>query len=394
MNAVTDTGNAASKRVHLFCRVVDNYGDIGVCWRLARQFAHEHQQAVTLWVDDLASFHRICAAVNVAGAVQTVQGVTVRHWTPEGWEQFDPNDVGQIVIEGFGCTLPESYIRAMACTTDKPVWLNLEYLSAEPWVEDCHAMVSVHPSLPLKKYFFFPGFSEKTGGLLIDRDTLSRKAAFDADPAARTAFLRSQGIPVIDGALYVSVFCYPQASVAQLLDDLAGSAQPVVCIIPEGVASDAVAASIGRPVTVGTTQTKGSLTVHCLVFTDQPAYDTLLWSCDVNFVRGEDSFVRAQWAGKPFIWQIYVQDENAHMIKLDAFLDRYTTGMPEEMARRVRMLWHDWNGVKTVDIRASYAVRVSQDLRQWQPVAQEWFEYLLKNGDLATNIRRFATKIS
>ena len=43
----------------IFCTVVDNYGDIGVCWRLARQLAAEHGFAVRLWVDDLASFARL-----------------------------------------------------------------------------------------------------------------------------------------------------------------------------------------------------------------------------------------------------------------------------------------------------------------------------------------------
>ena len=40
----------------IFCTVIDNYGDIGICWRLARQLRVDDGQRVRLWVDDLTSF--------------------------------------------------------------------------------------------------------------------------------------------------------------------------------------------------------------------------------------------------------------------------------------------------------------------------------------------------
>ena len=45
-------------------------------------------------------------------------------------------------------------------------------------------------------------------------------------------------------------------------------------------------------------------------------------------VRGEDSFVRAQWAALPFVWQAYPQADAAHLTKVAAFLDRYCIGLP------------------------------------------------------------------
>jgi uncharacterized repeat protein (TIGR03837 family) len=388
--------NQSKQRIHIFCKVVDNYGDIGVCWRLSSQFAHEHGQDVTLWVDDLVSFKRICAAVDAAVVHQVVHGVTVRRWDAEGWDHVSVDEVGQIVIEGFGCALPDAYLAAMAQAVVPPVWLNLEYLSAESWVEDCHAMVSVHPTLGLKKYFYFPGFSEKTGGVLIEQATLARKAAFDAAPqrVSRDAYFGGQGIPVIDGAQYVSLFCYPAAPVATLLADLAESDTPVVCIIPEGVATHAVTEVLGMPLAAGSHASTGNLTVHCLPFNDQQGYDTLLWSCDLNFVRGEDSFVRAQLAGKPFVWHIYPQEEQAHIVKLDAFLARYTATMPDALRQHVQRYWHQWNDVNTGEIGGNYAQILHEQHVAWRQHAQVWYDYLLKNGDLATNIRRFAEKIS
>lgn len=380
--------------LHLFCKVVDNYGDIGVCWRLARQIAHEHALTVTLWVDDLVSFHRICDEVNVHAPLQTVQGVIVRHWVAHGWDHVAPENVGNIVIEGFGCALPPAYIQAMAQAVPKPVWFNLEYLSAEPWVEDCHAMASHHPSLPLTKYFFFPGFTTKTGGLLMDQRTMARQALFDATPDAATNFFKQQGIPVVAGAHTISLFCYPHAPVADLLAALVRSTAPVVLLVPEGVAKEAITAFCGQEMTAGQTFTQGGLTVHVLAYTDQATFDTLLWSCDVNFIRGEDSFVRAQYAGKPCIWQIYPQDEAAHEIKLDAFLALYTANMPTDLAALVTACWHQWNQVDAAMPACDYAAVLGQEYPQWQACARDWREYLLKNTDLATNILSFAGKIS
>ncbi|MEN9867471.1 MAG: elongation factor maturation arginine rhamnosyltransferase EarP, partial [Pseudomonadota bacterium] len=66
--------------IAIFCQVVDNYGDIGFCWRLARQLVLDYAQQVTLWVDDFASFQKICGSLDLAQAVQAVEGVSIRHW--------------------------------------------------------------------------------------------------------------------------------------------------------------------------------------------------------------------------------------------------------------------------------------------------------------------------
>ncbi|MGL6071268.1 elongation factor P maturation arginine rhamnosyltransferase EarP, partial [Craterilacuibacter sp.] len=155
------------KRQHwdLFCNVIDNYGDIGIAWRVAHQIAHEYGQTVRLWVDDMASFARIEPMLSATRPMQMLEEVEIRHWPREF-----PADVAvaDIVIEAFGCALPETYLTAMAAREQKPVWVNLEYLSAEDWIEGCHALPSPHPRLPLTKWFFFPGFSEKSGGLICE----------------------------------------------------------------------------------------------------------------------------------------------------------------------------------------------------------------------------------
>jgi uncharacterized repeat protein (TIGR03837 family) len=372
----------------IFCRVVDNYGDIGICWRLARQMQAEHAVAVTLWVDDLASFKRICPDVDVSKEQQTVAGVCIRHWRNQDGV-FAPADIADIVIEFFACDIPPAYIQAMAQCDPRPVWLNLEGLTAEEWVEGCHTLPSMHPQLPLTKHFFFPGFTAKTGGLLREGALDAERHAFQADTQAQASFLARFGVTVTEmQATKVSLFCYPQAPVADLLHTWCAGADPVVCLVPEGVAHDAVSAFLGGPAVAGAMRQEGALTLRVLPFVAQPDYDRLLWACDLNLVRGEDSFVRAQWAGKPFVWHIYHQDENLHHVKLRAFLMRYASASVAAFSLA-------WNGVDTgsaADWPALWqglrgeAAGISARARAWQ-------EEMVSYGDLAGNLLGFACSL-
>jgi uncharacterized repeat protein (TIGR03837 family) len=372
----------------IFCKVVDNYGDIGICWRLARQLQREHGIAVTLWVDDLRSFQRICPEVAPAAEVQQVAGVTVRHW--RGQEGvFTPADVADIVIEFFACDIPPGYIEAMAQRDPRPVWLNLEGLTAEEWVEGCHTLPSMHPRLPLTKHFFFPGFTDKTGGLLREAALEEQRLQFQSDPVAMSAFLGQLGLtPPEIAALKVSLFCYPHAPVAALFDAWQGGDIAVTCLVPEGVAAESVAAFLGTDAKAGAARTRGALTVRVLPFVPQPDYDKLLWACDLNLVRGEDSWVRAQWAGKPFIWHIYPQDENLHHKKLRAFLQRYAAGIDSLAACSLQ-----WNGATQGGEWPALWASLREEMTAMGDRSAEWQGQMLANGDLASNLLRFARSL-
>lgn len=374
----------------LFCKVVDNYGDIGICWRLARQLQQEHRIAVTLWVDDLHSFRRICPDIAIDAEAQQLSGVTVRHWrNQEG--VFSAGDVADIVIEFFACDIPPGYIAAMAERSPRPVWLNLEGLSAEEWVEGCHALPSPHPRLPLTKYFFFPGFTNKTGGLLHESSLEEQRRQFQSDQAAMSAFLAQFGVtPTEMASLKASLFCYPHAPVSALFESWQGGDTAITCLVPEGVAVEAVQAFLGEEAKPGAARTRGALTVRVLPFVSQPDYDKLLWACDLNFVRGEDSFVRAQWAGAPFIWHIYPQDENLHHVKLRAFLQRYAAGTESLRTFSLR-----WNGANTEDPEGqtdwpALWLSFQADMPKIVHRTVDWQRQMLANGDLASNFLEFA----
>ncbi|MBB5019822.1 putative repeat protein (TIGR03837 family) [Chitinivorax tropicus] len=367
------------RRWDLFCTVIDNFGDIGVCWRLARQLQAEQGISVRLWVDDLAVFQRLCPAVATQCDQQQVQGVEIRHWRAD-FPRLSTIDMPDVVIEAFACDLPQTYVNAMAACRTPPVWLNLEYLSAEDWVSDCHGMASRHPRLPLTKYFFFPGFVANSGGLLFEPSVAAKRAGWDGD-----RHLHSLGVPAKPiGTLRISLFCYPNPALPALLAHWAQSTQPIQLLVPAGRASEQLANWSGRSCEPGANWQHDALSVSILPFTDQTAYDQLLWSADVNFVRGEDSFVRAQWAQQPFVWHIYPQSDDVHHVKLDAFLDRYLEACPD--AEAVSQCWHAWNGRgDMVETWVAFAAALPA-LRSHGPA---WAARLQALGDLAGNLARF-----
>jgi uncharacterized repeat protein (TIGR03837 family) len=370
----------------IFCNVVDNYGDIGVTWRLARQLTAEHGQQVRLWVDDWASFARIHPAATLSHEpIQMHLGVQVHHWKGAWPDSVIPADV---VIEAFGCTLPQPYIEAMIERSEKSLWINLEYLSAESWVEDCHRLPS--PQHGLQKYFFFPGFTAGTGGLLREQDLLVRRKAFRSTPERRTRFLAGLGIDHAPEERLFSLFSYEIPSLSEWLDVLAEDAKSTLLLIPEGRVLGDVAHWLGiSALSAGDEYSRGQLRVHVIPFRQQDDYDLLLWCCDFNAARGEESFIRAQWAGAPFIWHIYPQENRAHMLKLDAFLDRYLEDVSPSAHAATCALWHAWNGEGSL---AEAWHGWSTHEKEMTAHAENWCARQAEYNDLASALVQFHTE--
>lgn len=315
----------------IYCRVVDNYGDAGVCWRLARQLVLEHGARVALVID---APQVLAAIVPGARAGQRCEGVAIERWPGSARAPAE----GEVVISAFGCDLPKPVRAALAAprgaggarATRPPLWVNLEYLSAQSWVEGCHGLASRKPDDGAVEHFFYPGFTDATGGLLRERGLLRAGAL-------------APGAPEASPARRVSLFCYPQAPAGELLEMIATGAHPTTVLIPVGVAERAIAQIAGTPPPPGTAVTVGRLRIERFALLPQPQYDRLLRGCDLNFVRGEDSWVRAIWAARPFVWQPYLQEGDAHLAKLEAFLARFEAVAgpgPGEVAPMMRA----WNG--------------------------------------------------
>ncbi len=355
----------------VFCHVIDNWGDVGVCWRLAADLGRRGH-TVRLWIDDTRALTWM--------APQGAHGVSVFEWN-EATAWPEP---AEVVIEAFGCALPDSYLQAMRARHHAgraPVWINLEYLSAEPYVARSHGLPSPQqagPAAGLRKWFYYPGFSAATGGLLREPDLISRQAHFNA-----TAWLHAQGIALRDNERCVSLFCYANAPVSALIDALAQA--PTVLLLTHGLATQRATQVLGPRLQ------RGPLRAIALPALTQRDFDHLLWACDLNVVRGEDSFVRAQWAGRPFIWNIYPQIDDAHARKLQAFLDLFLqAAAPQwalpQWALSVSALTYRFNGL-TSGVPTSDALTLPP-LHAWRQHIQLWRQSLLAQDDLVTQLER------
>ena len=368
----------ATRRWEVICRVVDNYGDAGVAWRLARQLADEHGKSVTLWIDDPAPLARIVPDLEPDGDAD-VEGVRVRRGPqPDtGWQSPD------VVVEAFGTGLPPAWIDAMASATRPPRWVVLEYLSAEAWVEDAHRRSSPEPRTGVPRHYWCPGFTPSTGGLLREPDLLARRDAYLRDPSGRDATLDALGVSVAAGTRVALVFCYPSPALADLLDAWVDDDTPTVALVPSGVALDALDRFTGgRVPPPGRWFDRGALRIASIPWVPQRDFDALLWSCDCAIVRGEDSFVRAQWAQLPFAWQAYPQEGGTHLAKVEAFLERWLDGSPPDAASAVRAFHAALNRGDGAALAAAWAAfdRAGAALA---PLRRRWSERLATLPDLA-----------
>lgn len=378
----------------IFCRVVDNFGDIGLSWRLARELAARTGDRVRLWVDDWNALQRVCPAASTAsatsaqcGAPITVQGVQLRPWA----EPFPHVVPARVVIEAFACELPPRHLEAMLQCEPAPHWINLEYLSAEEWIDDWHGLSSPHPRLALTKHFFFPGFSARSGGLLREHDLLGRRDAFRHDPDGRRAWRGTRGASEDDCGLCISLFSYTQPELDELFALWRQSAVPLHVVVPEGRVLEDVGRALGRPaLSAGMRIRQGSLAVEILPFSGQDDYDRLLWACDLNFVRGEDSLVRGQWAANPIVWQAYPQQDEAHVVKLKAFMQRYLHGLEPAQAAAVRDFWLAWNG--DGQLARSWPPFIAL-LPALQDQAAQWARQQAAEEDLVSRLLRFCCHI-
>ena len=353
----------------IFCRVIDNFGDAGVCWRLANDLVNRGER-VRLFVDQPDILAKLI------GNSSTASLVDVHVW-PEDESPFNVEDVADVVIEAFACDIPSGYLHAMNEASKPKVWINLEYLSAESWVEDHHRMPSPHPRLALTKYFYFPGFTSLTGGLLRE--------------PALTALLQSgeahQGTDLTT-PLKIFLFSYEQPAITSWLDNLRNGSNAISLSVTPCPARPQIDAWL-----LSQTEHK-NIDVESLEFVAQHDFDTLLSRFDLLFIRGEDSFVRAQWAGKPLIWHIYPQEEDSHLVKLLAFYDRYLDmGILSSVERSIVwqfvLAWNTGHTQASADMLAELWPQLVAIMPSLQENAQAWRQQLLQQPDLVTQLRDF-----
>ena len=313
---------------HLICKVIDFFGDIGVAWRIAKQLKVDFNVEVHLLVDDLVTTKRLIPSIDLTLHKQTINGINICHcdFNEDSTSLPPPPD---FVFNLFNIDLPHSYKTLIKRKKSK--YIVIEYLSAESWVDNFHLKPSIDPESGLIKTFFYPGFTNQTGGLIREKGLFLRREAFDQ--FRRKKLIQSLGG---DPNLYsISLFYYPIQKIEVFLDVIDRIKKPAQFFIPQYL--------------FDLLKLKNNYQfIHIIPypFLNHDDFDNLLWSCDLNFVRGEDSWTRAIWAGKPFIWQPYIQENNIHLIKLKAFLKRYCEGCDQDLSEILIKMHDDWSNNK------------------------------------------------
>ncbi len=382
-----------SNRWDIFCKIVDNYGDIGVCWRLSQQLAHEHNLTIRLLIDDMASAKKIITNLDISKQSQLINGVQVCVWPT--LKNTATADAADVVLETFSCALPDFYLQQMV--QQDSIWINLEYLSAEKWVSDFHAKPSPQATLAITKHYFFPGFKDDTGGLIRERELITERNIFTNSKEKQFQFWQKIGIYGADNftadTVKISLFCYAQANITGLIESLVTTNQCTKLFIPF---NSAIAISLEKLVDIKQHNLngihRGNLTIHLLPFLSQADYDCLLWACDLNFVRGEDSWIRAIWAEKPFIWQPYIQSDETHILKLKAFLDLYLSAATSEISTLINESQLAWSSADTTtQMPINHLI---EQLPAIQNYAKKVTKTLMLQPDLATKLMIFSENLA
>lgn len=367
----------------LFCSVIDNFGDIGVSWRLAQMLTRELGWQVHLWVDDTAALLALCP--DLPATPCTHQHITVRTWQAERAEGLDNAPPPHIVIETFACDLPPDVLAVIR--RYRPLWLNWEYLSAEDSNEKLHALPSPQAD-GLQKYFWFMGFSERSGGLLREQDYETRRL-FNEHTFRKTLQLPAKTAPEW------LLFGYHSPVWAEWLTMWQQAGQPLTLLLAGGQIIDSLKTAGAIPqnalIENGSVFQTASVKLVKIPFIPQSDFDRLLHLSDGLIIRGEDSFVRAQFAAKPFFWHIYPQEESVHIDKLHAFWHKAYADYPQNIQIAHQSLSDELNGATalTAEQRLAAWQTLQQFAHLWQQSAADWKNRLFRQPSAIEKLAKF-----
>ena len=376
--------------ITILCKVVDNFGDIGVAWRMAKRFVElakkenlEIIEKINLIVDGLSSFNKIENSIDITQSFQTVKDVCVYDWNCYDvcYKIFSQNDGKKLafIIECFQCGRPDWMEKILfQDKLQRTVQiLMIDYLTAEKYAEDFHKLMSLTRSAKVQKVNFMPGFSDKTGGLIIE------------DKWEAVAQRNSNG-PVL-------FFTYSK--------NWDGVAESFVkktdkqILAAKGVGFESVKNSFEKFLL----QPEFSSRFKSLDFCNQREWDNLLLNCSFLFIRGEESLSRACLSGIPFVWHAYVQTEEYQLVKVKALLEIMKKYFTPNQFNIIEKLWLRINESDVASDQKCDIEKKNMKIKELCDIFIEkaddfavgyrkFAKDLRKNGDLCQNVMTFIRK--
>lgn len=350
------------RMLDLFCNVIDNYGDAGFCLRLCRDLTN-YGKTVRFFCDNLEVLKTIITETDLSN-----QKLQIQEWPLEDYEPADT------VIEAFSCR-PDKHILEKIKTRKIKV-IAIDYLSAEKWIEGCHKKPSFSDGI--NSFFFFPGFTKQSGGLIIEDDFLQKRN--NAEKKSGT------------GSLRISYFSYLNDNFEKFISSCQKSSRSFEILTFNGLPLHNLNNILSTDLSPGDSYVQGNIRFIVREMTPQNIYDDILIASDLNLVRGEDSIVRAMLSGRPFLWQIYPQSEDTHKDKMNALFDRIGEIMPNRdrtTVEKLRQLNLSYVGYSDFLDVFSF----DDFFEEWKRISRIWSDYLISLGSLTKNLIDFIDEI-
>ena len=383
--------------ITILCKVVDNYGDIGVAYRLARRLQKISKENINLIVDDLQAFNKICNSVSLEKSFQVVEGFSIYNWKDYDfcYSDFSKNDGEKlaVILECFQCGRPDWMEKILFEDKLKRTVqvIMIDYLTAEPYAETFHCLKSLTRSAKVQKVNFMPGFTDKTGGLIIEEDW--KKLPERKKDGGILVFTYERNWQPVVQAL-------EEVQTAQKTQAKNNITKEKTILVAQGRGQksflDAVNA-VSKKICEGTENKGGRLKVQALPYLNQYEWDKLLRECSVLFIRGEESLSRACLSGIPFVWHAYPQSEEYQLVKVKALLDRMKQHFKPEDFEIIERLWLNINSPEAEISDEEMKESCRLFLEKADDLCYGFRDFslsLIKNGDLVQNLMTFIYKIS
>ncbi len=387
--------------ITVLCKVVDNFGDIGVVWRLCCQLSNQIKKEkftskINLIVDDLVSFNKICNSVDSNKSFQIVENINIFNWNDEKlcYDEFSKNDGENlsVILEVFQCGRPswmEKILFEEKLNRTVQI-IMIDYLTAEKYAEDFHCLQSLTRSSKVQKVNFMPGFTNKTGGLIIDSeweqlcDYKNNKTllcfTYDRNwDALANACKKSNNIE--------KVLIAPGKGFESLKKSFY-SDLGVITNPKNGRVKGLNVVSLDRTYFIK----DSNLKIEELSFMSQNEWDKMLKNCGVLFIRGEESMSRACLSGIPFVWHAYPQSDEYQLIKVRALLERMSVHFKCEDFKIIEKVWILINSAESEVEQEVFEKAILDFFDNAEKLVYGFREFALdlrKNGDLCSNLMTF-----
>ena len=384
------------KSLDIFCEIIDNFGDIGVVYRVAKEFKSIYNENIEIrvFLNRLDEFLPLNKRAKNVG-YQKIDGIEyiTNEYLAKNICTFSPANV---IIEAFGCNILEGYLNK--AKDESSLLINLEYLSGESWIEEVHLMESPIGAKKLRKYFFMPGFKENTGGVIVDKLFLNRKLEVQNN---KSIYIEKYLPDLSDRDYFIGTIFSYEKNFLPLLNVLLKNGKNNCLLVLGEKSQDSIKIILEKLDFVEVSKDSyemGNLKIKFMPFLEQEEYEELINVVDYNFVRGEDSFVRALLTGKPFVWHIYLQEEMAHMDKIDGFIERYKEVLEEfnlEIPLNIQTkLLRDYNlrDSNSLELGRENYEEFFKEFEQISQLTKAYSEYIELKCNLIDKLNRFILK--